>query len=142
VALILYFHMFPLRDQIPSRFLDGPAVILLECGFSTPGAGRSGMSHQAIRLERVFMLSRPDTAWMAERLSRGPASLKELAEPLGHTFQAAIPGHRSQQRIVYAYDMHVVTPRISRVPGDGHGDLHERQEGTEIGLARLDAELR
>jgi hypothetical protein len=25
---------------------------------------------------------------------------------------------------------------------DGHGNLQERREGTEIGLARLDAELR
>jgi uncharacterized protein YndB with AHSA1/START domain len=81
-----------------------------------------------------------------------------------HTFKARFLDIVPQQRIVYAYDMHVGDARISVslvtvvferdlkktrmtfteqvVFLDGHGDLQERREGTEIGLARLDEELR
>jgi uncharacterized protein YndB with AHSA1/START domain len=88
-----------------------------------------------------------------------------VARPDGvrHTFKARFLDIVPQQRIVYAYDMHVGDARISVslvtvvfehdlkktrmtfteqvVFLDGHGDLEERREGTEIGLARLDAEL-
>jgi len=81
-----------------------------------------------------------------------------------HTFKARFLDIVPQQRIVYAYDMHIGDARISVslvtvvfeaglkktqmtfteqvVFLDGHGDPQERREGTEIGLARLDAELR
>jgi uncharacterized protein YndB with AHSA1/START domain len=80
-----------------------------------------------------------------------------------HAFKARyldiVPG----RRIVYAYDMHVGSDRISVslvsvvftsrggktlqtfteqvVFLDGHGDAAERREGTELGLARIEAEL-
>jgi uncharacterized protein YndB with AHSA1/START domain len=91
--------------------------------------------------------------------------INAVARPDGvvHRFKARyldiVPG----ARIVYVYDMQVGDARISAslvtvtferagvktrsvfteqvVFLDGHGDLEERREGTEVGLARLDAEL-
>ena len=62
-----YFAMFPLRERIPARFLQ---------------ADRR-MNRAAIALDRTFhALGDPSRLGMIERLSRGPASVKQLAEPL------------------------------------------------------------
>lgn len=80
-----------------------------------------------------------------------------------HRFEARFFDIVAQQRIVYAYDMHVGEVRISVSLAtveftssrgatrmkfteqviflDGHGDADERREGTEVGLDKLVAEL-
>lgn len=93
------------------------------------------------------------------------AEINRVATPDGtvHAFQARFLDIVPGERIIYAYDMHVGETRISVslvtvvfepagpktkmtfteqvVFLDGHGDHQERREGTEVGLARLDAEL-
>jgi DNA-binding transcriptional ArsR family regulator len=55
------------------------------------------MNSAAIRLERVFhALADPTRLGMAERLSRGPASVKELAEPL----EMALPSVMKHLRVM------------------------------------------
>jgi uncharacterized protein YndB with AHSA1/START domain len=91
--------------------------------------------------------------------------INAVATPAGivHKFKARFLDIVPDERIVYAYDMHVGEVRISVslvtvtfahdgaktkmtfteqvVFLDGQGDVDERREGTEVGLARLGTEL-
>lgn len=91
--------------------------------------------------------------------------ISRVVEPNGtvHTMNARFVDIVPQQRIVYVYDMQLDDARLSvslvtvvfEGSGaktkmtfteqvtflDGHGDAAERQEGTEVGLARLDVLL-
>lgn len=95
----------------------------------------------------------------------GGTEVNSVATPEGvlHVFQARFFDIVPEARIVYAYEMYVGDVRISVslvtvmfereaaktrmtfteqvVFLDGHGDADERREGTEVGLARLDAAL-
>lgn len=95
----------------------------------------------------------------------GGEEMNDVVRPDGvvHAFRARFHDIVPGERIVYAYDMHVgdahisislVTVTFERsarktrmtfteqvVFLDGHGDLDERREGTEVGLARIAPEL-
>jgi uncharacterized protein YndB with AHSA1/START domain len=92
----------------------------------------------------------------------GGTELNTVERPDGvvHRFAAHYFDIVPDERIVYAYDMHVGPARISVslvtitfepvragtkmlfteqvVFLDGHGDLDERREGTELGLSRIE----
>ncbi|MEY2935523.1 MAG: hypothetical protein RL033_6272 [Pseudomonadota bacterium] len=49
------------------------------------------MLNQSVALDQVFQaLADPTRRWMVERLSRGPASVSELAEPLTMSLPAVV----------------------------------------------------
>ena len=96
---------------------------------------------------------------------QGGLEINDVAEGDGtlHGFKGYYLDIVPNARIVYAYEMSVGGARISAslvtvvfaarggktsmtfteqvVFLDGHGDVDERREGTELGLARIDAEL-
>lgn len=96
----------------------------------------------------------------------GGLEINEVVTPAGsvHAYRARYLNIVPEQRIVLVYDMHVAGVHISAslvtitfagdgdqtrmifteqvVIFDGHGDAAERREGTEVGLAQLDAMLR
>jgi uncharacterized protein YndB with AHSA1/START domain len=96
----------------------------------------------------------------------GGVETNDVVRPDGvvHAFRARFHDIVPCERIVYAYDMHVgdalvsvslVTVTFTRTSAkrtkmtfteqvvfvDGHGDVEERREGTEVGLARITDEL-
>src|ERR1700736_4940396 len=104
------------------------------------------MVNQTLSLDRVFhALSDPTRRGMVERLSRGPASISELARP----FAMSLPGVFQHLQVLEASGL-VRSEKVGRVRtchldlkmlGPAQNWITERREMWERRLDRLDAYL-
>ncbi len=120
-----YFHLFPLKDQMPRAFprrdTVSPRASLSPIRGAEPRRSSNGRAGAPVSRARPI----PRRLGMVERLSRGSASVKELAEPLAMALPSVMKHLRVMERGGLVRSKK--TGRVSRLPAPASCPLRDRR---------------